>query len=133
MFRTLSLSLLLACSCGLANAQEVPVTNGGVSGTLTNFRGDPAGGTSVNVLTVPAGNVFALTTACVFGEPDEGEVPVLTTDLGPFIAEGAGCVNYSPGLIVTEGVTIICQAGEDVTSTCQGVGILVPLPAAPAQ
>jgi hypothetical protein len=133
MFRTLFLSLLLACSCGLANAQEVTVRNGGVSGTLTNFRGDPAGGTSVNVLTVPAGNVFALTTACVFGEPDEGEVPVLTTDLGPFIAEGAGCVNYSPGLIVTEGVTIICQAGEDVTSTCQGVGILVPLPAAPAQ
>jgi hypothetical protein len=132
MFRTLSLSLLLACSCGLANAQEVPVTNGGVSGILTNFRGDPAEGTSVNVLTVPAGNVFALTAACVFGEPEEGDVPVLTTDLGPFIAEGAGCVNYSPGLIVTEGVTIICQAG-DVTTTCEGVGILVQLPVAPAR
>jgi hypothetical protein len=125
MFRTLSLLLLLACSCGLANAQEVRVRNGGVSGTLTNFRGDPASGTSVNVLTVPAGNVFALTTACVFGEPDEGNVPVLTTDLGPFIAQGAGCVNYSPGLMVLEGVTIICQAG-DVTTTCEGVGILVP-------
>jgi hypothetical protein len=125
MFRTLSLSLLLACSCGLANAQEVPVTNGGVSGTLTNFRGDPAGGTSVAVLTVPAGNVFALTAACVFGEPDDGNVPLLTTDLGPFIAEGAGCVNYSPGLMVLEGVTIICQAG-DVTTTCEGVGTMVP-------
>jgi hypothetical protein len=125
MFRTLSLLLLLACSCGLANAQEVRVRNGGVSGTLTNFRGDPASGTSVNVFTVPPGSVFALTTACVFGEPDEGDVPVLTTDLGPFIAEGAGCVNYSPGLMVLENVTIICQAGE-VNSICEVVGILVP-------
>jgi hypothetical protein len=125
MFRTLSLSLLLACSCGLANAQEVPVTNGGVSGFLINFRGDPVAETSVPVLTVPAGNVFALTTACVFGDSEDGEVPVLTTDFGPFISEGAGCVNYSPGLIVLEGVTIICQAGS-VNSICEGVGILVP-------
>jgi hypothetical protein len=128
MFRTLSLSLLLACSCGLANAQEVdiPVRNGGVSGTLTNFSGNPEGETSVEVFTVPEGNVFALTTACVFGNSDEGE-PVLTIDDGPLIAEGTGCVNYSPGLIVMEGVTIICQAGE-VTATCHGVGILVQLP-----
>jgi hypothetical protein len=46
MFRTLSLSLLLACSCGLANAQQVPppdipVDDGGISGTLTNFSGGP--------------------------------------------------------------------------------------------
>jgi hypothetical protein len=126
MFRTLSLSLLLACSCGLANAQEVPVRNGGVSGTLTNFSGNPEGGTSVDVFTVPEGNVFALTTACVFGSSDEGE-PVLTTDSGPIIVQDARCVNYSPGLIVMEGVTIICQAG-DVTATCNGVGILVQLP-----
>ena len=42
MFRTLSLSLLLACSCGLANAQQVPppdipVDDGGISGTLANL------------------------------------------------------------------------------------------------
>jgi hypothetical protein len=130
MFRTLSLSLLLACSCGLANAQDadIRVRKGGVTGTLTNFSGNPEDGTSVEVFTVPEGTAFALTTACVFGEPEEGEVPVLTTDSGPFITEGDGCVNYSPGLIVTEGVTIICQAGEDVTTTCQGVGILVRLP-----
>jgi hypothetical protein len=128
MFRTLSLSLLIACSWGLANAQEVDirVRKGGVTGTLTNFSGNPEGGTSVEVFTVPEGTAFALTTACVFGEPEEGEVPVLTTDSGPFIAEGTGCVNYSPGLIVLEGVTIICQAG-DVTATCEGVGILVQL------
>jgi hypothetical protein len=44
MFRTLSLSLLLASSVSLANAQQqVPVDDGGVSGTLTSFEEETTG------------------------------------------------------------------------------------------
>ena len=129
MFRTLSLSLLLACSCGLANAQDdqqvgppISVDDGGVSGTLTSFDGDTLG-PPVDLFTVPEGTDFALTAACLFGSQAElgstAPEPIL-------IARGNGCVNYYPGLIIIEGETIQCSG----PGTCTVTGILVELPGA---
>jgi hypothetical protein len=124
MFRTLSLSLLLACSCGLANAQEIPeipVDDGGVSGTLTRFAGESQAGGPVDIFTVPEGSTLLITAACLFGTS-----PILTSTAPSefVIAQGAGCVNYSPGLITIEGETLVCGG----PGSCLGTGILVEDP-----
>jgi hypothetical protein len=116
MFRTLSLSLLLACSCGLANAQTVD--DGGVSGELRSFAQDTLG-PPVTLFEVPAGNTYALTAACLFGTS-----AVLSGQTFGVIARGAGCVNYSPGLVITEGDQIVCEAGA-AGALCVVTGILV--------
>jgi hypothetical protein len=126
MFRTLSLSLLLACSCGLANAQQVglppgalPIDDGGLTGTLVSFNGDSLGPPQV-IFTVPEGNVFALTAACVFGS-SQSELSTGTPSPN-LIARGNGCVNYSPGLTIIEGEEFSCAGAH-----CVVTGILVEL------
>jgi hypothetical protein len=87
MFRTLSLSLLLASSVSLANAQQqVPVDDGGVSGTLTSFEEETTG-PPVDIIQVPAGAVCALTAACLFGSSPELSS---TQPVEFLIAQGAG-------------------------------------------
>jgi hypothetical protein len=138
MFRTLSLSLLLACSCGLANAQDgnvndgvpppnFPVDDGGISGTLVTFFGGDPSLDEDTVFTVPEGSVLALTTLCVFGEQRIVGGLITPRFFGNFdIALGPGCVNYSPGLVVGDaGTTLVCVQG-----VCNGSGILFELPGA---
>jgi hypothetical protein len=120
MFRTLSLSLLLASSVSLANAQQqVPVDDGGVSGTLTSFEEETTG-PPVDIIQVPAGAVCALTAACLFGSSPELSS---TQPVEFLIAQGAGCVNYSPGLQISEGEILQC-AGP---GSCVVTGVLVEL------
>jgi hypothetical protein len=136
MFRTLSLSLLLACSCGLANAQDgnvndgvpppdISVDDGGLSGTLVTFFGGDPSVDQTTVFTIPQGSVLALTTMCVFGpERIVGGLPVPRVFSNFDIAQGAGCVNYSPGLVVGgPGTTLVCVQGA-----CNGSGILFDCP-----
>src|SRR5262245_17638585 len=71
MFRTLSLSGLLACSCGFANDEEspdIPVQDGGVSETLTRCAGESKEvANPVEIFTVPEGSTLLITAACLFG------------------------------------------------------------------
>jgi hypothetical protein len=114
MFRTMSVSLLLAFSCGLANAQEVD--DGGVSGTLRSFSVSTLGPPEP-VFTVPEGNVYALTAVCF---SRQGNLDASTFG---FIAEGPGCANYSPGLAVPGGDEITCT-GTAAGVACTVTGVL---------
>jgi hypothetical protein len=110
---TLCLSLLLACSCGLANAQQVD--NGGVLGnTHKCFQG--VGGCDDSYLRSTIREVtFALTTAWLFGAGAE-----LTGEIFDLIAEDSGCVAYSPRLAIIEGDNIECANG-----CCVITGVLI--------
>jgi hypothetical protein len=115
MFRTLSLSLLLALSCGLANAQQVD--DGGVSGTLRSFNVSTLGPPET-VLTVPDENVYALTAVCL----TTAGGTLSASEFG-IIARGPGCANYSPGLAIPGGNEITCSGGAG-GSNCTGTGVL---------
>jgi hypothetical protein len=112
MFRTLSFSLLLACSCDLVHAQQVD--DGGVSGTLMSFSHLSAG-PPASMFEVPGGT-FALTTACLFGGP----ITELTADAFGVILIGPGCVTFSPGLAIMGGDQVRCANGR-----CVITGVLI--------
>jgi hypothetical protein len=114
MIRTLSLSLLLAFSCSIANAQEVD--DGGVSGTLRSFTVSTLGPPEP-VFAVPEENVYALTAVCFTRTGD-----LSASDFG-FIARGPGCANFSPGLAIPGGNEITCT-GTAAGVTCVVTGVL---------
>jgi hypothetical protein len=136
MFRTLSLSLLLASSVGLANAQQVD--DGGVSGTLTSASGTSVGNSAKIIFQVPQGNVFALTTACFHSNPTlsgsnigfiaEGPPPVTS---GGLTISASDCVYYTPGLALKPGEQIICQGGGAGGGTCVVTGVLMSVLTSP--
>jgi hypothetical protein len=115
MFRTLSLSLLLAFSCSIANAQEVD--DGGVSGTLRSFNVATLGPPEP-VFTVPDENVYALTAVCF----STAGGTLSASEFG-IIARGPGCANFPPGLAIPGGNEITCSGGAGGTN-CTGTGVL---------
>ena len=115
MIRTLSLSLLLAFSCSIANAQEVD--DGGVSGTLRSFNVSTLGPPEP-VFTVPEENVYALTAVCLSTAGG-----VLSASEFGFIARGPGCANFPPGLAIPGGNEITCT-GTAAGVTCVVTGVL---------
>jgi hypothetical protein len=117
MFRTLSLSLLLALSCGFANAQQVD--DGGVSGTLASASGATPGDPQT-IFQVPAENAFALTTVCILRN---GEVSGSTFGL---IAQGPGCTTYTPGLALPASEEIMCSGPQ--SENCIVTGVLTSPP-----
>jgi hypothetical protein len=134
MFRTLSLSLLLASSVGLANAQQVD--DGGVSGILTSASGTSIGNSATIIFQVPQGNVYALTTVCFLNNP------VLSSSSMNFIARGpapvsggpqiSDCTYYTPGLLLKAGEQLICQGGGVSGGTCVITGVLMSVSTSPA-
>jgi len=111
---------LLFAASGDASDLE-PLTKGGWAGKIVSYSAKTMPSTTKELVTVPAGKNFMLTTVCV-------EHGAMTVDAGsadqPLAFSTPGCTSFRPGFRVAAGNTVRCVNSSGSSHSCSVVGVM---------
>jgi len=137
MLNKISLAIFLLLFTATAGHTQ-QIRNGGLSGTIMSFTGSTSGTTATDIFTTPSGTRaghFVLTQYCghhnhgssVFNLHLQGSVFGVIHTVRSGEVDEDRCISFVPGIALSQGETISCQAtGGDsiVTGHCMITGVL---------
>jgi hypothetical protein len=112
-------TVLLSTVSGAADLE--PLSNKPSYGEILSFSAKTMPSTTKELVTIPPGRSFMLTTVCV-------EHGAMTVDAGtadePLAFRTPGCTSFRPGFVVASGNTVRCINSSGSTHSCSVVGVM---------